>query len=51
MQAVSVSFFRFAGTGNRLWAFAQMQFAHIADVKFRRIGRVPARRDVIGADA
>lgn len=27
MQAVSVSFFRFAGTGNRLWAFAQMQFA------------------------
>ncbi|MEO1205416.1 MAG: spheroidene monooxygenase [Pseudomonadota bacterium] len=27
MQVASISFFRFAGVGNQIWAFSQMQFA------------------------
>lgn len=35
MKAVSLSFFRFEGLGNKLWAFSQMQFAR------RPLGAIP----------
>jgi spheroidene monooxygenase len=38
MQAVSLSFFRFDGVGERLWAFSQMQFARPGLARLPGIG-------------